>query len=174
MNHAFTAEAYLDIETTGLSFFNDTITVIGIYRHTSNSTEFIQLVDTEITWANLGNALAGVDKIYTYNGSRFDIPFINFILEIDIADNFRHHDLMYDCWRRNLYGGLKAVERQLGISRQLKDIDGRQAITLWWNYRLGNDHKSLSLLLQYNKEDVLNLQELRNKLFCPAQQTTNR
>jgi hypothetical protein len=81
---------------------------------------------------------------------------------------------MYDCWRRNLYGGLKAVERQLGISRQLKDIDGRQAITLWWNYRLGNDHKSLSLLLQYNKEDVLNLQELRNKLFCPAQQTTNR
>lgn len=169
MNHTFTTEAYLDIETTGLSFSNDTITVIGIYRHASNGTEFIQLVDTEITRTNFSNALDGVGKIYTYNGSRFDIPFINLALEIDIADNFQHHDLMYDCWQRNLYGGLKAVERQLGISRQLKGIDGREAITLWWKYRLGNNRKALSLLLQYNKEDVLNLQELRNKLFCPTQ-----
>jgi len=30
----------------------------------------------------------------------------------------------YNCWKCNLYGGLKAVEQQLDIPRQLKDIGG--------------------------------------------------
>jgi len=41
---------------------------------------------------------------------------------------------MYDCWSKNLYGGLKAVERQLGIERHLKDVNGYEAVRLWWKY----------------------------------------
>jgi len=71
---------------------------------------------------------------------------------------------MHDCWRNNLYGGFKAVERQLGIPRRLRGIGGAEAVMLWWRYQMDHDRKALDLLLEYNKEDVLNLMTLRGKL----------
>jgi hypothetical protein len=71
---------------------------------------------------------------------------------------------MYDCWRNNLYGGFKSVEQQLGIARRLQGIGGAQAGMLWWRYQIDNDKKALDLLLEYNKEDVLNLLVLRKRL----------
>ena len=158
------ADAYLDIETTGLSRFYDYITVIGIYRCHRGDSELIQLVGEEVNRGNLITALKGVNTIYTYNGSRFDLPFIAASLGIDLATEFYHHDLMYDCWRNNLYGGFKAVERQLGIRRQLQGVDGFEAVQLWWRYRRGGNQNALALLLQYNMEDVVNLKALRERL----------
>lgn len=158
------ADAYFDIETTGLSRIYDYITVIGIYMCDSRSSELIQLVGEEVNKENLLKALEGVDTIYTYNGSRFDLPFINVFLGINLAGRFCHHDLMYDCWRNNLYGGFKAVEQQLRIPRQLKGIGGLEAVWLWWRYQNDGDQNALALLLQYNKEDVVNLKVLREKL----------
>ena len=60
---------------------------------------------------------------------------------------FPHRDLMFDCWRNNLYGGLKAVERQLGIERRLKDVNGYEAIRLWWKYVDTFDLEALNKLL---------------------------
>lgn len=157
-------DAYLDIETTGLCPFYDEITVIGICLATHTQSQLIQLVGREITPANLLRTLRPANTIYTYNGANFDLPFINFRLGIDLAEHFRHHDLMHDCWRNNLYGGFKAVERQLGISRQLCHIRGADAVTLWWRYKNNQDEKALNLLLNYNKEDVLNLMALRRRL----------
>ena len=161
-------DAYLDIETTGLSRFYDEITVIGIYLVDSRDTQLIQLVGDAATRENLLGALDGVATIFTYNGSRFDLPFIHTHLEVDLASMFYHHDLMYDCWRMNLKGGFKAVERQLGIPRQLEGVDGFQAVILWWRYRSYDDENALALLLQYNKEDVVNLKALRERLSIPA------
>lgn len=157
-------DAYLDIETTGLSRFYDYITVIGIYLCNGGSTKLIQLVGEEVTRDNLLKALEGVNRVYTYNGSRFDLPFIRASLRVDLEAEFYHHDLMYDCWRNNLYGGFKAVERQLGIYRQLQGISGFEAVWLWWRYQNYGDQNALSLLLQYNKEDVVNLKALRERL----------
>ncbi len=72
---------------------------------------------------------------------------------------------MYDCWRNNLYGGLKSVERQLGIKRRLNDINGWEAVKLWWRYANDYDEKALAILLEYNKEDVINLKALKEKLL---------
>ena len=157
-------EAYLDIETTGLSRYYDYITVIGIYLCNGRNSKLIQLIGKEVTRDNLARALEGVNTIYTYNGSRFDLPFIDSSLGIDLEDNFHHHDLMYDCWRNHLYGGFKGVERQLGIPRQLQGISGLEAIWLWWQYHNDDDQNALTLLLQYNKEDVVNLKALRERL----------
>jgi len=157
-------DAYLDIETTGLSRFYDYITVIGIYLCNSSQDKLIQLVGEQVTTDNLRKALESVNTIYTYNGSRFDLPFIDASLETNLATEFHHHDLMYDCWRNNLYGGFKAVEQQLGIARQLKDIGGFEAVLLWWRYQNGGNQNALALLLQYNKEDVVNLKALRERL----------
>lgn len=158
------AEAYLDIETTGLARLSDYITVIGIYRCDVGNSRLIQLVDEAVTGDNVLRVLKGVNTVYTYNGSRFDLPFIDACLGIDLAVEFRHHDLMYDCWRNNLYGGFKAVERQLGIPRQLQGIGGLEAVMLWWRYHDHGDRNALALLLQYNREDVVNLKSLRNRL----------
>ena len=157
-------DAYLDIETTGLCSFYDEITVIGICLASDSGNTLVQLVGGEVTRGNLLRSLRCVDTIYTYNGSRFDLTFINFRLGVNLREHFHHRDLMHDCWRNNLYGGFKAVERQLGIRRRLQDIGGTEAIALWWRYQINNDRKALSLLLEYNKEDVVNLMALRGKL----------
>ena len=163
MNHIH--DAYLDIETTGLSRHYDDITVIGIYLTHDLEHELIQLVGEEVTSANVLSVLEKVDKVFTYNGSRFDLPFIEHRLGLNLESLFSHCDLMYDCWRRNLRGGFKAVERQLGIPRQLTGIDGYNAVQLWWRYKNHGDRDALSLLLKYNEEDVRNLKALREKLF---------
>jgi hypothetical protein len=66
--------------------------------------------------------------------------------------------------RCDLKGGFKAVEQQLGIPRQLKGISGWDAVMLWWRYQYDDDRTALALLLQYNKEDVMNLKVLRERL----------
>ena len=157
-------DAYLDIETTGLSKYLDDVTVIGVYLVNACEERMIQLVGGDVTDENLLNALEDVGTIYTYNGSRFDLPFIDSRVRVDISASYHHHDLMYDCWRRNLYGGLKAVEQQLGIGRELQGVDGFQAVMLWWRYINDGDKDALRTLLKYNEEDVKNLKTLREKL----------
>jgi uncharacterized protein YprB with RNaseH-like and TPR domain len=158
-------EAYLDIETTGLSTSGCDVTVIGIHICDGDDTRFIQLIGKEITVSSILEALEGVHTLYTYNGSRFDLPFIHGILGLDLSRKFAHHDLMYDCWQKNLYGGLKGVERQLGIPRILKDMDGYEAVKLWWKYVENFDTDALKKLCDYNKEDVVNLRTLKAKLL---------
>jgi uncharacterized protein YprB with RNaseH-like and TPR domain len=109
-------------------------------------------------------ALRGTQILYTYNGARFDLPFIKAKLGLDLTEYLTHKDLMYDCWRKNLYGGLKKVETKLGITRRTHGIDGRMAVKLWYDYETYANKKSLALLLEYNEEDVLNLRVLRKKL----------
>jgi uncharacterized protein YprB with RNaseH-like and TPR domain len=157
-------EAYLDIETTGLSPANCEITVIGIHICDGDETNFVQLVGRDITADNTLDALNGVGVIHTYNGHRFDLPFIHRKLGINLEELFSHRDLMYDCWKNNLRGGFKAVECQLGIDRNLKGINGYDAVRLWWRYVDAFDLEALNTLLQYNKEDVLNLRALKEKL----------
>lgn len=156
--------AYLDIETTSLSPFNGELTVIGLYLEGRETGSFVQLVGEEISAAKLREALEEAQVLYTYNGSRFDLPYIQTKLDIDLTRHCIHHDLMYDCWQRNLYGGLKEVERKLGITRESAGIDGFMAVRLWLHYKLYDDEKALLTLLGYNREDVLNLKALRQKL----------
>ena len=157
-------EAFLDIETTGLSPLYSEITVIGIHICKGEETSFVQLVGRDITPESILEALDGVQIIHTYNGSRFDLPFINSKLGINLEKICSHRDLMYDCWKNNLRGGFKSVERQLGIDRNLQGINGYDAVRLWWRYIDAFDMDALNTLLQYNKEDVLNLKVLKEKL----------
>ncbi len=157
-------EAYLDIETTGLTFSASEITVVGIYLCRGKEAEFIQFVGRDISADGILEALEGIDVLYTYNGSRFDLPFIHSQYGINLAELFRHRDLMYDCWGKKLYGGLKGVERQLGLKRKLPDMNGYEAVRLWWKYVDSFDLDALNKLLEYNKEDVINLKTLRDIL----------
>ncbi|MHC4192770.1 MAG: ribonuclease H-like domain-containing protein [Planctomycetota bacterium] len=156
--------AYLDIETTGLSRHYADLTVVGVCIERGGKCQITQLVGDRITARRLFTALRGTQILYTYNGARFDLPFIKAKLGLDLIEHLTHKDLMYDCWRKNLYGGLKKVEARLGISRNTEGVDGRMAVKLWYDYENHANRKSLALLLEYNKEDVLNLRVLRKKL----------
>jgi len=156
--------AYLDIETTGPSSRYAELTVIGVAFEEGRKCRTVQFIESDLSPQRLLKALNGTDEIYTYNGSRFDLPFIRAKLGLDLRGYFKHTDLMYDCWRQNLKGGLKVVEQLLGINRKLKDINGYTAVLLWYDYVNNNNKQALRMLLEYNREDVVNLRVLRRKL----------
>jgi uncharacterized protein len=156
--------AYIDIETTGLSRRRCDLTIVGIALEKGGPCRVVQLLEAGLSDTRLLAALRGVDEVYSYNGSRFDLPFIRARLGVDLRACFKHTDLMYDCWRNRLKGGLKAVERQLGIDRRLKGVDGFMAVKLWYEYVNRHDQRALATLLEYNREDVVNLHVLRQKL----------
>ena len=156
--------AYIDIETTGLSRYYSDLTVIGIALEKGRKCQIIQLIENDLYQGRLLKILKGVDEIYSYNSSRFDLPFIKVKLGVNLTDCFKHTDLMYDCWRQNLKGGLKVVEGLLDIKRRLVGVDGFMAVQLWWDYVNNNNGHALKTLLEYNREDVVDLRFLRQRL----------
>lgn len=142
--------AYLDIETA----FDGAISVIGIYRPDLGT---IQLVGGGVRDLPLYEALDGVTTLVTFNGTSFDLPIIRKRLYVDLKNEFEHSDLLYICRRRGLRGGLKKVEMLLGIGRATAGVSGWDAPRLWNRYETYGDHRALQTLLDYNREDVINL-----------------
>lgn len=146
--------AYLDIETTGCGW-DDQITVIGVYDG--------EEMHTFVWGQNLlsfPEFISQFEVLVTFAGSTFDLPFIKKHfpgLELDQL----HVDLMYMLRGLELRGGLKNIERQLGICRrpEVEGMTGFDAVRLWQEYRRGST-EALELLLTYNKEDVMNMSYL--------------
>ncbi len=149
----YKVRAYLDIETD----WSQNITVVGIHRPDQGTRQWTH---PALHAREIREFLSGIDVLFTYNGARFDLPIIHTQLRADLAKEFFHRDLMHDCWARNLYGGLKKVERTLGIQRDTDGVDGLEAIRLWGRFRNSGDKGALDLLLKYNREDVENLESL--------------
>jgi uncharacterized protein YprB with RNaseH-like and TPR domain len=149
--------AYLDIETTGLDAWSR-ITTIAVYDGTT--------VRTFVRGKNLDQfpaAISSAQLLVTYNGTRFDLPFIR--NEFGIPLNHPHLDLMRPLRKQGFKGGLKNCERMLGIRRQVpEDMDGFEAVRLWHAHERG--HKTaLPRLLAYNAQDVLSLELLLIKMY---------
>jgi uncharacterized protein YprB with RNaseH-like and TPR domain len=71
-----------------------------------------------------------------------------------------HLDLMYTCKRLGYSGGLKKIEKEMNIDRELEDLDGREAIRLWKKYENEGDEEALRKLVEYNQYDTVNLRDL--------------
>ncbi len=158
-------DAYLDIETTGLNSWESSITVIGIYFCNENEGRLVQLYEDKLNRKSLLKTLEGSPNLFTYNGKNFDLPFIRMHLGPDLGFMHDHIDLMYDCWRYNLKGGFKAVLKRLGISRETEGITGWHAVWLWEQYKHDGDQNALDVLLKYNRDDVVNLKQLREHIM---------
>ncbi len=148
------ATAYLDIETTGMTYNASPITTIAVY---SGST-----VATYIQGQNLEDFIRDIRRyklLVTYNGKCFDIPFLEryFNESLDQA----HIDLRFVLASLGIKGGLKGCEAQLGIDRgSLSDVDGLFAVLLWKEFVRTGNPRALETLLAYNVEDTLNLEYL--------------
>jgi uncharacterized protein YprB with RNaseH-like and TPR domain len=151
---------YLDIETNA---YGD-ITVVGLY----GDGRFTSLVKGEsLDRRRLCDELARYDLLVTFNGTTFDLPVLlaNFEgLPLDQA----HVDLCQVGRRLGYRGGLKSVERQLGIERAgpLRGMGGAEAVLLWNRWRHSRDQSARELLLAYNEADCVNLEPLADRFYC--------
>jgi hypothetical protein len=69
-----------------------------------------------IDLGDIVDEFAKCDFLVTYNGARFDLPFIKHEYpEIEFSQ--LHADLMYPLRRIGYTGGLKVIERMLGVTR---------------------------------------------------------
>jgi hypothetical protein len=73
---------------------------------------------------------------------------------------------MYPLRRIGFSGGLKKIEQMLGISRSegTTGLSGFDAVRLWREYERGNN-RSLDLLLEYNREDIVNLKTIIDMVY---------
>ncbi len=149
------AVAYLDIETTGLDMGRDAVTVVGVYDG-RRKRSFVRGENLE----DLPAALETTRLLVTFNGARFDVPFLRRAFPRMRLDQL-HLDLVNPLHRLGYWGGLKRIEARLGIERsdETAGLRGMDAVRLWEAYEAGDDD-ALERLLAYNLEDVVNLEPL--------------
>jgi uncharacterized protein len=147
--------AFLDIETTGLSPYEGIVTVVAV--HGGGSTRsFVMGEDLEELPAYLGR----FPILVTFNGSRFDVPFLQVSFP-DILVPPVHIDLRFLLYRIGLAGGLKRIEEVLGLGDRtgVEGVHGLDAVRLWQEYRRGS-RPALDRLVKYNRADTVNLEPL--------------
>jgi hypothetical protein len=159
---------FLDIETTGLSPEYDDVTTVCV--HSGGDTKsyiFGENLD------DLGDDLEDFGYIVTFNGARFDLPFLSKRLGLRFYQ--MHLDLYYPLASLGFRGGLKSIEKQLKLSRKSDGVTGYDAVRLWRSYKSGRTIEvakkkvagddALKMLLDYNREDTVNLEKLADKAF---------
>lgn len=152
----------LDIETEGI---NKPITVIGVYQNLGAGKVFIQLVqEINLTHEFISMAFYGAKLIITFNGIKHDIPrirhqFPNCLPSIPVLD------LHLFAKRCGLKGGLKALEKKYGIIRSGPITQRHVSVKLWRQFRDQNNSRAFSDLLEYNRQDTINLLQLADKLI---------
>jgi hypothetical protein len=151
--------AYLDIETDGGTDF-DSVTVIGLY----DGEQIRQYVRGE-NLQDFPEAMEEVALLVTFFGGGFDIPVLRNAFPQVRFDQL-HLDLCPALRRLGLSGGLKSIERQVGItrSRETAGLSGWDAVRLWREWRYGSK-EAREVLLRYNEEDVANMVPLANLAF---------
>ena len=141
---------FLDVETTGLSWFYDEITLVGWAR---DGAYRVHIAGDDP--ADLLKALAEARALVTFNGTLFDLRFLKKTFgEISLPPV--HIDLRYLSKRVGLTGGQKPIETELGIRARagVEDLDGAAAVLLWHEFVRG-DLNALHQLIDYNRRDVL-------------------
>lgn len=160
-----TAEAtlYLDIETTGLSYPAGRTTVVGGHLPSEGTTLLVRGQD--LNAERVQGLFDRASCLVTFNGRRFDVPFLEREFGID-AGGIPHVDLMYAFRRVDVRGGLKSIEKQLGLSREdeIDGMEGYEAVRLWRRWERG-DRDALDTLLRYNRADVLNMVPLADRCY---------
>lgn len=164
---------FLDIETTGLSRSRNKIILIGILYLENNQIKIQQffandLTEEKILLTSFKKIISKFDTIFNYNGTTFDIPFIN--------QRFKHYNIDYainlekslDILRivrknKNVLNlpnyKLKSVESSIGLFREDK-ISGKESISLYYSYLKNNNSEIKETILRHNYEDIYYLSKI--------------
>ncbi len=115
---------------------------------------------------NFRDIISNYSMIVTFFGSGFDLPMLTKRFPGLKFDQL-HIDLCPTLRRVGIRGGLKKIEKEIGISRgdELEGLNGYDAILLWQRYQRNRDDSALEKLIAYNREDVVNLEKLAEIAF---------
>ncbi len=160
--------ALVDIETTGLTPGYDQITVIGLVDRTQQRV-FVagRPMPGDEPLERFPAALKDYDLIVTFNGENFDLPFIErHFKEAGLRIDQPHLDLLILSRALGISGGLKDIEKQVGIARgsDIAGMRGSEAITLWGAWKHG-DADAYRKITTYCKADCANLWDLAEVLY---------
>ena len=163
--------AYLDIETTSRKASEGMVIAIGLLKDGEEpKVRFADSLGEErraLEW--LQEELGGCDKIVTWFGSGFDVPFLisraalhnidlsklSEIPQLDLFDWSRGH-LLLSSYR------LESVARFLGIQRSL-EFHGGDVLTLFKLVERG-DLEARKLIVDHCKEDLILLKRVHERL----------
>lgn len=147
--------AYIDIETNGLSHRSGgEITTICLWdgRTLRSYVQGENLRDFQ-------DDILDYRLLVTYNGSSFDLPFIENWFQIELPHG--HIDLRHVLASLGFRGGLKKCEEQIGLTRgELSGVDGEYAVHLWNRWIAYAEQPVLDTLIAYNALDVIGLEVL--------------
>lgn len=151
---------FLDIETAGLTAA-DRITVIGVGCGTRPRALVRDVGTDRFRHADLAELKQPPDHpalIVTFNGAAFDLPFMRRELEAEFDDKL-HIDLRWLLPRFGRVGGLKQVEREIGVARspETSSMCGWDAVVLWDQWQTYRRPATLNRLVRDNLEDVANM-----------------
>jgi uncharacterized protein YprB with RNaseH-like and TPR domain len=172
---------FLDIETTGLSPSDAAVYMIGCGYFGRDGMYIKQffaddLAEEQAILDAFASFLKGYDTLITFNGNKFDIPFLEkraslYNIDLDLAGKKG-----LDIYKRiRPYRALlslpdmkqKSLERFLGVSR-IDRMSGRDLITVYKKYSTDkSDEGCLKLLLEHNHDDVAGLPPLMSLLAYP-------
>ncbi len=155
--------AYLDIETDGC-YRHASVTVVGIHRRG----ETVALVrGQDLNRENLAKALEGVKMLVTFNGSSFDLPILEYHFPFTVP-KVPHYDLRHACRRAGYEGGLKHIEKRMGIgrAREVEYVTGEEAVYLWRVWERSGRENALNLLKRYNEDDTKNLEPIAERVYA--------
>lgn len=142
----------LDIETGGEPEEWGGVTVVGLY----DGREVTQYVADRNMWL-INDAMKGYDVVVTFAGTGFDLPVLRQVFPGMHLPPV-HIDLRWVLKRLGFTGGLKRIERTLGVRRpeEVEGLGGVEAVWLWRRH-LAGETGALDKLLLYNAQDVINL-----------------
>jgi len=145
---------YLDIETDG-GPVEDAITAIGLYDGVSY--ECLLKGDS---LESFRDRISNFSLIVTFFGGGFDLPVLQRRFP-DVELDQIHIDLCPTLKQLGYRGGLKKIEGEFGLERSERTagLNGYDAVKLWRSYMRGSD-EALEILVQYNREDTVNLKPL--------------
>lgn len=152
--------SYFDIETTGLSIYEDEPTVV-VCHHKGKLLTFINGDNLN----DFIDILCEIKLLVSFNGASFDVPFIQEYFNIPTLP-CPHIDLRWVCHHKGLTGGLKLIEKEVGVFRDasIGDIDGREAVFLWHKYKRYHISNALTKLIEYCQADVTALVQLGQEI----------
>ncbi len=161
-----TQAAFVDIETTGLSPEFDQITVVGLLAG-GHFHAFVQGSNLD----KFSDAIAKFPLVVTFNGAQFDLQFLR--RRFPQFNPLAHIDLRYALSKLGHKGGLKQIERKLGIIRpeHLREVDGYEAVRLWSAHRRGIAG-ALDRLVEYCRHDVVNMKPLAERVAAEMPKVT--
>lgn len=142
---------FLDIETEGLSKERNDITLIGIYKD-NRYYAFVRGFNFEKVLLLLTSTPFWI----TFGGENFDVPFVKKAFPGLVYPKY-HLDLYHYTPLVGIKGGLKKVEKALGLERKTEGMNGYDAVKLWKKWQEEGDRAALRKLILYNREDVVNL-----------------